>query len=343
MSANPLPVWQYLQTLHDKHKANRTGRLANYIPELDRVDPDQFGISFVTMDGYIYEAGDANALFTIQSVSKAIIYALALEDHGREEVLRKIGVEPSGEAFNSIVFDEKNNRPFNPMVNAGAIASTALVKGASHAERLERILDMFQNFAGRRLTMDEAVYRSESSTGHRNRAIAFLELNSGMIGGNVEDHLDLYFRQCSLLVNTVDLAIIGATLANGGVNPLTGERAVAAEHIRSVLSVMNTCGMYDYAGGWQFDVGLPAKSGVGGGISAVLPGHLGHRRLLASPRRGRQFRARRQGLRRHLTQFPPASVRGSRPRAGSHPPLLPRHRCPLEPHAPSGRSGRARP
>jgi glutaminase len=275
MTTNPLPVWQYLQTLHDKHKANRNGRLANYIPELDRVDPDQFGISFVTMDGYIYEAGDANAHFTIQSVSKAIIYALALEDHGREEVLRKIGVEPSGEAFNSIVFDERNNRPFNPMVNAGAIASTALVKGASHAERLERILDMFKSFAGRRLDMDEAVYRSESATGHRNRAIAFLELNSGMIGGNVEEHLDLYFRQCSLLVNTVDLAIIGATLANGGVNPLTGERAVAAEHVRSVLSVMNTCGMYDYAGGWQFDVGLPAKSGVGGGISAVLPGHLG--------------------------------------------------------------------
>lgn len=275
MSASALPVWQYLQTLHDKHKLNRSGRLANYIPELDRVDPDQFGISFVTMDGYIYEAGDTANLFTIQSVSKAIIYALALEDHGREEVLRRIGVEPSGEAFNSIVFDERNNRPFNPMVNAGAIAATALVKGDSHAERLDRILEMFQAFVGRRLTMDESVFASESSTGHRNRAIAFLELNSGMIGGNVEDHLDLYFRQCSLLVNTVDLAIIGATLANGGVNPLTGERAVKAEHVRSVLSVMNTCGMYDYAGGWQFDVGLPAKSGVGGGITAVLPGHLG--------------------------------------------------------------------
>ena len=275
MSTPPLPVWQYLQTLHAKHKVNRTGHVANYIPELERVDADQFGISFVTMDGYIYEAGDANAEFTIQSVSKAIIYCLALEDHGSVEVLRRIGVEPSGEAFNSIVFDEKNNRPFNPMVNAGAIASTALVKGANHAERLERILDIFERFAGRRLGMDEAVYKSESLTGHRNRAIAFLELNSGMIGGDVDEHLDLYFRQCSLLVNTVDLAIIGATLANGGINPLTGDRAVSAEYVRSVLSVMNTCGMYDYAGGWQFDVGLPAKSGVGGGIAAVLPGHLG--------------------------------------------------------------------
>jgi glutaminase len=185
MSSSTLPVWQYLQTLHDKHKLNRAGRLANYIPELDRVDPDQFGISFVTMDGFVYEAGDTNNLFTIQSVSKAIIYALALEDHGREEVLRRIGVEPSGEAFNSIVFDERNNRPFNPMVNAGAIAATALVKGSSHAERLERIIQMFEAFVGRRLSMDEQVFRSESSTGHRNRAIAFLELNSGMIGGSV--------------------------------------------------------------------------------------------------------------------------------------------------------------
>ncbi len=275
MAAPPLPVWQYLQALHERHKLNRSGNVANYIPELTRVDADLFGLAFVTMDGFVYEAGDTEALFTIQSISKALIYGLALEDHGREEVLRKIGVEPSGEAFNSIVFDERNNRPFNPMVNAGAIASTALVKGANHAERLSRILDTFQRFVGRDLTMDEAVYRSESATGHRNRAIAFLELNSGMITGDVTEHLDLYFRQCSLLVNTVDLAIIGATLANGGINPLTGDRALASEHVRSVLSVMNTCGMYDYAGGWQFDVGLPAKSGVGGGITAVLPGHLG--------------------------------------------------------------------
>ncbi|MEQ1769989.1 MAG: glutaminase A [Devosia sp.] len=275
MASKSLPVAQYLQALHDRHKTNRTGKLADYIPELTRTDPDLFGLAFATMDGYVYEAGDTAALFTIQSISKAIIYGLALEDHGRAEVLRRIGVEPSGEAFNSIAFDEKNNRPFNPMVNAGAIAATALVKGAAHDERWTRILETFQRFVGRDLVMDEAVYASESATGHRNRAIAFLELNSGMIGGNVDDHLDLYFRQCSLLVNAADLAIIGATLANGGLNPVTGERALSQEHVRSVLSVMNTCGMYDYAGGWQFDVGLPAKSGVGGGITAVLPGHLG--------------------------------------------------------------------
>lgn len=273
--AAALPVSRYLDDLHARHKLNRSGKLADYIPELTRIDPELFGIAFATMDGFIYEAGDTAAPFTIQSVSKAIVYGLALQDHGREGVLRKIGVEPSGEAFNSIAFDERNNRPFNPMVNAGAIAATALVHGADKEERWGRLLDMFERFAGRNLSMDEAVFRSESATGHRNRAIAFLELNSGMIDGDVESHLELYFRQCSLLVNTVDLAIIGATLANGGLNPVTGERALAAEHVRAVLSVMNTCGMYDYAGGWQFDVGLPAKSGVGGGITAVLPGHLG--------------------------------------------------------------------
>jgi glutaminase len=275
MASSSLPVWQYLEQLHARHKENRSGQLANYIPELARVDPDQFGIAFATMDGYVYEVGDTAALFTIQSVSKAMIYGLALEDHGREAVLQRIGVEPSGEAFNAIRFDEVRNRPFNPMVNAGAIAATALVKGADHGERNARILEFFRRFTGRDLALDEDVYRSESATGHRNRAIAYLELNSGMIEGDVDTHLDLYFRQCSLLVNTVDLALIGATLANGGVNPVTGERAMASDNVRAVLSVMNTCGMYDYAGGWQFDVGLPAKSGVGGGIAAALPGQLG--------------------------------------------------------------------
>lgn len=275
MAASALPVQDYLDALHRRHKENRQGAVASYIPELTRVDHDQFGIALATMDGYIYETGDSAALFTIQSISKALIYGMALEDHGREAVLKKIGVEPSGEAFNSITFDEKNNRPFNPMVNAGAIAATALIKGGDREERFARILECFQRFVGRDLRLDEEVYRSESLTGHRNRAIAFLELNSGMIDGDIDGHLDLYFRQCSLLVNVADLALIGGTLANGGVNPVTGERALAAEHVRSVLSVMNTCGMYDYAGSWQFDVGLPAKSGVGGGIVAVLPGEIG--------------------------------------------------------------------
>jgi glutaminase len=270
-----LPVWQYLEALYQRHLSNTEGQLASYIPELAAVPPDRFAIAFATTDGFVYEVGDAGAQFTIQSVSKAVIYALALEDHGQQAVLKKIGVEPSGDAFNSITFDEKNNRPFNPMVNAGAIAASALIRGANHGERMDRIIEMFRLFTGRVLEMDADVYRSESLTGNRNRAIAYLELNSGMIEGNVDEHLDLYFRQCSLLVTPRDLAMIGATLANGGINPVTRERALSAANVRSVLSVMNTCGMYDYAGGWQYSVGLPAKSGVGGGITAVLPGQLG--------------------------------------------------------------------
>lgn len=275
LASQDQPVWQYLRALHERYLPDRSGAVANYIPELAAVDPDSFGVAFATTDGFLYEVADTATLFTIQSVSKAVIYGMALEEHGREEVLRRIGVEPSGEAFNSITFDELHNRPFNPMVNAGAIAATAMIRGASRDERLQRILDSFRRFTGRELEIDDKVFQSESLTGFRNRAIAYLEINAGMIDGDVEEHLELYFIQCSLRVTARDIAVIGATLANGGVNPLTGERAIAAHHARSVLSVMNSCGMYNYAGSWQFDVGLPAKSGVGGGITAVLPGQLG--------------------------------------------------------------------
>ena len=275
LTALDLPVWQYLKALHDRHVANRSGELASYIPELAAANPDQFGIAVATTDGFVYNVGDATAPFTVQSISKAVVYGLALEDHGCDAVLRRIGVEPSGDAFNSIAFDERHNRPFNPMVNAGAIAATALVKGATREERFSRIVERFRRLTGRVPRIDEAVYRSESLTGHRNRAIAYLELNAGMIDEPIDDHLDLYFRQCSLLVTARDLAVMGATLASGGFNAVSGEQAMDPEHVRSLLSVMNTCGMYDYAGGWQFNVGMPAKSGVGGGIMAVLPGHLG--------------------------------------------------------------------
>lgn len=275
LAASSLPVQDLIERIYSKYRSCADGKVADYIPELAKVDPDQFGIALATADGFVYEIGDAGAPFTLQSISKPIVYGLALEDHGRDAVLAKIGVEPSGDAFNSIEFDEKHNRPFNPMVNAGAIAATALVSGLGAQQRFDRIRAIFKRFAGREITLDDAVYRSEMATGHRNRAIAYLELNSGMITEDVDEHLDLYFRQCSLGVTARDLAIMGATLANDGINPLTGQRALAREHVRNVLSVMNTCGMYDYAGEWQFDVGLPAKSGVGGGIMAVLPGQLG--------------------------------------------------------------------
>jgi glutaminase len=270
-----LPLAAFIDGLYDLYKLNSDGVVADYIPELGKSDPSKFAIALAAVDGFTYEAGDTRHLFTAQSVSKPLVYALALEDHGLPAVQAKIGVEPSGDPFNSIAFDERSNRPFNPMVNAGAITAASLIKGSNHAERFARIMGMFEQFMGRPLQLDEAVYISERDTGHRNRAIAYLALNAGMIAGDVDEHLDLYFRQCSLQVTARDLAIAGATLANDGVNPITGKRAIRSEHVRAVLSVMSSCGMYDYAGEWQFDVGLPAKSGVSGGILAVLPGQFG--------------------------------------------------------------------
>ena len=269
------PIEDWLQRLHARHQTNRLGKLASYIPELTKANPEHFGVVLTAADGQSYAVGEADALFTIQSISKPLVYGLALEDHGTDGVLRRVGVEPTGEAFNSIVMDESNNRPFNPMVNAGAIATTALIKGNGFTERFERILNMFSRYAGRQLTVDDAVFESERATGHRNRAIAYLQLNSGMIQEPVMEHLDLYFRQCAILVSARDLSMMAATLANNGVNPATGQRAIAAEHVKTVLSVMASCGMYDYSGEWVYRVGLPAKSGVGGGIIAVLPGQFG--------------------------------------------------------------------
>jgi glutaminase len=269
------PILASLREIHAKYHQNFEGKVATYIPELAKADPHLFGIALVTADGQVYEVGDANHLFTMQSISKPFVYGLALEDHGVDYVLSKVGVEPTGEAFNSIVFDERRNRPFNPMVNAGAIATTALIKGKGHDQRLARLLRMFSDLAGRDLEIDHAVYVSERTTGHRNRAIGYLELNFGMIDEPIDEHLDLYFEQCSILVSARDLAVMAATLANNGVNPLTGKRALEEQHVKNVLSVMHGCGMYDYAGEWSYRIGLPAKSGVGGGIIAVLPGQFG--------------------------------------------------------------------
>jgi glutaminase len=264
-----------LQRVHRALLDDTSGAVAGYIPELATVDPEPFGIAVATVDGHVHGVGDDDAEFTIQSISKPFVYGLALDDHGVERVLERVGVEPSGEAFNSIVMDERNNRPMNPMVNAGAIACAAMVRGDGLDERRRRVLDTFARYAGRPLGVDRAVAESERRTGHRNRAIAYLELSTGMIDEPVEEHLDLYFDQCSINVTARDLAMMAATLANGGVNPVTGERALEPENVARVLSVMATCGMYDWSGEWMFRIGLPAKSGVGGGIIAVLPGQLG--------------------------------------------------------------------
>lgn len=269
------PLQAFLSDLYLKYKPLREGAVANYIPELAKASPDWFSICIVTVDGQTYKVGDYEQLFTIQSTSKPFVHGLTLEDHGRDYVLTKVGVEPTGDAFNAIVLDEESKRPYNPMVNAGAIATAGLVKGADPTERLNRVLDMFRRYCGREVFVDMSVFTSERATGHRNRAIAHLMLNFDMIDDRIDETLDLYFKQCSIMVNCNDIAMMAATLANCGVNPITGERALEAQYIKDVLSVMYTCGMYDYSGEWAYRVGLPAKSGVGGGIVAVVPGKMG--------------------------------------------------------------------
>ncbi|AFZ55770.1 L-glutaminase [Anabaena cylindrica PCC 7122] len=270
-----LPFLEVLKDLHSHYKSLEAGTVANYIPELAKVNPDLFSICIATVDGQIYEVGDYQQLFTIQSISKVFVYGQALEDHGRDYVLTRVGVEPTGEAFNAIILDEQSKRPYNPMVNAGAIAITSLIKGAGSTDRLNRLLDMYRRYIGRDVFVDISVFTSERSTGHRNRATAHLMLNFGMIDQNIEESLDLYFKQCSVMVNCRDLAVMAATLANKGINPITKEKAVDNRYIKDILSVMYTCGMYNFAGEWAYNVGIPAKSGVCGGIIAVVPGQMG--------------------------------------------------------------------
>jgi len=269
------PFRSYLNDLHAKYRNLNDGAVADYIPELALAKPEWFGICAITTDGQMFEVGDCDQLFTIQSISKAFVFGMALEDHGREYVNSKVSVEPTGEAFNSIVLDEDTNRPYNPMVNAGAIATSDLVKGESGTERLKRMLDMFKRYTGRDHDINVPVFLSEKATGHRNRAMAYLMLNFGMVSEKIDETLDLYFQQCSIMVNARDLAMLSATLANGGVNPITKERALDEHYVQDVISVMMTCGMYDASGEWAYRVGMPAKSGVGGGITAIAPGKLG--------------------------------------------------------------------
>jgi glutaminase len=272
LKSSVAPMRTTLQELHAKYKSVSDGKVADYIPELALAKPEWFGISVVTVGGETYDAGDHAQPFSIQSVSKPFVFGQALDDHGRDAVLAKVGVEPTGEAFNAIVLDEDSNRPFNPLVNAGAIATADLIRGKDFADRIKRLMTTFERYTGRSLHIDNAIFMSERTTGHRNRAIAHLMLNFGMVSEQIADSLELYFQQCSIMVTAHDLAVMGATLANAGVNPVTKERAIEQQHVKDVLSVMLTCGMYDYAGEWAYRVGLPAKSGVGGGICAVVPG-----------------------------------------------------------------------
>src|ERR671921_1410955 len=279
--ANGQRVAERLEELYRRHLLVGEEGVASYYlsgrgyyePELAAEERDRFSICIVRTNGEAHQAGDHDRPFALQSISKVFVYGLALADHGGGYVLKHVGVEPSGDAFNSIVFDERNNRPYNPMVNAGALVTTDLVRGKDSAEKFERILGTLRSYAGNQsLEVDEHTFEAEMRTADWNRATGYLMRSQGMVSGDVEGILALYLQQCSVQITCRDLAVMAATLANGGVNPLTGERALPLHQVRELLSVMYTCGMYDAAGQWAFDVGVPAKSGVSGGIMAVVPG-----------------------------------------------------------------------
>lgn len=288
------PIEQYLTRVHQQCQQLREGTPSAATPELSRGNPNSYGIAIATVDGHVYEIGDTDEEFTIQSISKAFTYAQALTDLGAEAVDELIDVEPSGDAFNEISL-QANGRPDNALINAGAIATTSLVlqeKGVLQGDgalqnnspndppravpgRAARLLDTYGRFAGRSLRVNEASHAQESEFGDRNRAMGYLMKSFGIMTGDIEQALDDYFFQCSIQVNCRDLAVMAATLANNGTNPLTGDEVISPDVDGRVLSVMSTCGMYDDSGHWMTEVGLPAKSGVGGGIIAVLPGQMG--------------------------------------------------------------------
>lgn len=261
--------------LHRRHTSEPVDVVSYYPPEAE-ARRTVFGLSGVHVSGVSVSVGDSDERFPLQSISKVFTYALALEDNGRAATQARVGVEPSGDPYNSITFDEVHHRPHNPMINSGALVAAALVRGSCRAERVARLVDRLRVFAGNpALDVDPAILDEQLCTTDRNLGLAYIMRSLGMLDGDIEDTLAVYLSACSVTVTTDELAIMGATLANGGVNPVTGDRAMPAAYVRDVISVMLTCGMYDAAGQWFHDVGIPAKSGVSGGIVAALPGRLG--------------------------------------------------------------------
>lgn len=269
------PIEGYLARIHREISDLKDGKPYSTIPAMANVNPDNFGICLTTVDGYIYEVGDTREEFSIQSISKPFTYGLALADLGLDAVDEKVDVEPSGDSFNEISLAEGTGRPANAMINAGALTATSLVKGSGGNTRIKRIVNTYSAFAGRQLSIDEEIFASELEHGHRNRALAYLLRSFNIIEADPTPVIEDYFRQCSVLVNCLDLSLMAATLANSGRNPMTGNQVMDIVPVERVLSVMTTCGMYDDAGSWISTVGMPAKSGVGGGTISVLPGQVG--------------------------------------------------------------------
>ena len=270
---------QQLEKLISEHRHwTREGAVATYIPELSKQDPDLLGISICDVKGNCWNAGDWQAPFTIQSISKVATFMCVLQDNDFDELTKKITVAPTADGFNSIVNLETKNehRPLNAMINSGAIASISLVKGRTIEEKYERILTMIKEMTGNtKLAVNEAVYQSEKRTGDRNRALAYFMKSTGIITVEVEELLDAYFRLCSVEVTCHDIAVMGSILAQDGTSPVTGRTLCDPKTARIVKAVMTTCGMYDGSGEFAVDVGMPGKSGVGGGIMVVSPRRMG--------------------------------------------------------------------
>jgi len=269
-------IERVLKAAHARYQNLKEGANADYIPALAKVDPNLFGIVVVTVDGKVHSIGDLKSEVSIQSISKVFALARVLQERGAEAVLENTGVDATGQVFNSIVAVEQyKGQEMNPLVNAGAITTTSMIKGNTPQEVWNNIMQTHEAFAGRKLTVNEEVYKSEAATNQRNQAIGMLMYAYKRIKSNPLQAVDLYTRQCSISVNAVDLATMAATLANGGKNPVTGQVVIDQKHVPGILAVMSTAGLYDDSGKWLFMTGLPGKSGVGGGLIAVSPGKFG--------------------------------------------------------------------
>lgn len=266
------------QTINEALKYARgyiqEGKVASYIPELAKADPEMLGVCIMTVDGGCYHAGDWHQSFTIQSISKTISLILALKTAGADKVFSKVGVEPTGDAFNSMVkLELKDGKPLNPMINAGAIATASCIMGE---DPFGQFMDLAKKLCrSETLELDEAVYRSEKASGMRNRSMAYFMQSENLLEGEVEEILDLYFRMCSVKANTEDLANYGMILANDGVDPFTGERLVENWILRILKTLMVTCGLYDGSGEFAINIGIPTKSGVGGGMISAVESKMG--------------------------------------------------------------------
>jgi glutaminase len=280
IAQSPAQIDPALNAAYEKYKDIKEGKNADYIPALAKVDSKIYGIALVTTDGKVYTAGDIKSEVSIQSISKVFTMAKVIEEQGRESIVKRIGVDPTGMRFNSIVaveFAQKvlGGPEINPLVNPGAITATSMLQGASRDAIWKSLIGYYSDFAGRSLSVDQEVFKSEAETNQRNQAIGYLMYAYEFIKANPLQAVDIYTEQCAVAVNAKDLAVMAATLANGGKNPVTGKQIMKTENVPGVLAVMAIAGLYDDSGKWLYRTGLPGKSGVGGGLIAVSPGRFG--------------------------------------------------------------------